>query len=172
MIRTLLTLVLYLFLAQVLERSVLPPLRDLLPEAWAFLLDWRLLALAGVLWGMLRGEVRGLLAAWLAALLLGLALPPGQLGVTLVSFSLVAYLGGVFARHVRLQSWLARWMWMTMLLIGERLVWNLLHWIYWPAPRFDLPWMSAILTALIGSALYGALSPRLKRDLDADADKR
>jgi hypothetical protein len=165
MIRPLLTAMIYLGAAQILEMALLPPFQEALPDPVAFVLDWRLLALGGILAGMLRGELQGMLVAWVAAALFGFALPPGRLGAALVSYSIAAYVSGSLARHLRLHSFGGRWSLITLILIGERMASIGLRWMIWPTLRINIPWLSLILTGLIGAAIYNALAPKLRRPL-------
>jgi hypothetical protein len=152
----------YLIIALALEVAVLPQFSMLAPRRFNNIFDLRLLALAGILIGLSRGEIRGMLTASAAACLFGFSQPPGVLGASLVSFSLVAFLAGLLARRLRLQSPLTRWFVISLLLVLERLIWCITRQIYWPETMIDVPRLAIILTAVIGALLYRPLAPKLR----------
>jgi hypothetical protein len=144
----------YLLIALGLEKGMLPQLHTATHWSLRPLLDLQLLAMAGVLAGLLRGELPGLVVALVAAVCAGMI--PGSLGPNIVSFTLVAWTAGWLARHLRLQGTPSRFMTIALLLLLERSVWTVVHWLVWRDGPLTLPWPvlpSAMLTAVLGAVI-------------------
>ena len=167
MIRALLILLSYLVLAVIIEVIILPGLEMLVPGELRSLFGLRLLVMAGILVGFLRGESMGMSVGFVAALLLCFSQPPqARLGAAIVSFTTVAYLAGLAARHFRLQGKVGRWLLFTVLLIIEQLLWSLVRRLFLSSTPIGLAWTNFIscgLTALVGVWLLAILTPRLKK---------
>lgn len=156
--------IVYLLLAEALEFAVLVQLRPL--EGWmAAILDLRLLALSGILWGLWRGEIWGLGVGMIAALLFGFSQSAGQLGASIVSFTLVGFVAGMLARNLRARSSVSFLFWIFTLLVIERLVWCGVRWGLGISRVFEIQWSGLILTALIGTLLFGLLKSACRVDL-------
>lgn len=167
--RTILTSIIYLAVALALEVSILPhfqiPNHDWLSQ----LMDGHsLLPLAGILIGLLRGEIQGMLVALVAACLFGFSLMTGQLGASIDSFTLVAFLAGMTARLTRFQGLPTRWFIISLLLLLERLVSWLIFQSFldksrqWEASSMHIAWPALLLTALLGCFLYHWMAPKMK----------
>ena len=165
MIRCAVFVTAYLFAALLLEIAILPELEPLAAEPLQFVFALRLLAMTGVLVGLLRGETAGMMAAFAAALLVGLALGPGWLGASILSFTTVGYLAGLLARHFRLSGVFFLWFAIVFLLVVERLLFAGVKWMIWRGGDLDIEWLALALSALIGALLYRWLAPRLKAHL-------
>jgi hypothetical protein len=152
----------YLLAALLLEVAILPELEPLVGASYRFFFMLRLLAMTGILVGLLRGETSGMLAGLTAAILMSMALGPGWLGASLVSFTTVGYLAGLLARHFRLTGFFFRWFSIGFLLVVERLVFAGVKWTVGHGGDLAFSWLALALTALIGAALYRWLAPRLK----------
>jgi hypothetical protein len=109
-----------------------------------------------------------MLVALLAAMLFGFAQTPGHLGAAIVSFTLSGFLGGLMARSVRLYGFTARWFYIALLLLVERLVWWMVRKSFWETQtlweymKMNLAWQALILTALLGSLLYKWTPSRMR----------
>ena len=164
--RALLFAVVYLLTALALEKAFLPQLRIVAPALSAPLFELQLLAMAGVLAGLLRGELAGLGIALVAAFCFGVMEIPGTLGPSIVSFALTGWVAGWLARHFRLQGSITRWMTIAFLLLAERFIWTLVHWLVWRDTLFGLPWsmlLAAVMTALLGAILLKMVSAVSRR---------
>ena len=151
----------YLLCAIALEIAILPQLQIVTPWVLAPLLDIQLLAMAGVLAGLLRGEMAGLGLALVAAFCFGVSERLGLLGPSIVSFALVGWMAGWLARHLRLQGSISRFITISLLLMGERFVWSLTHWLVWRDGAMNLPWSSllaSLLTAVLGAVILKVVS--------------
>lgn len=168
MTRTLVTITILLAAALALEVAILP--QFLILRTWADRwFDGRsLLPLVGLLIGLLRGEIQGMLVAGLAACLFGFSQPPGQLGASIFSFTLIAFLGGVTARSIQLYGIPTRWVIIAALLIVERLAWWMVRRFFWESSTLldlfhkDISWPALGLGALLGCYLYKWLSPKMR----------
>ena len=166
MIRYWIFIILYLVGAVVLT-AMLPQYELLLRDDFGFLFHLNLIALAAVLTGMFRGEAAGMAAGVTAALLIALSTRPGGVGARRVCCGAAGFLAGLLARHFRLTGYVFRSFCMLFLLVVERLLFAGVRWFLWRSAEFEIPWLSLTLTALIGSAIYALLAPRLKRSLFA-----
>lgn len=162
MIRFIVFIVIYLFVALEIEAGVLPQIESLLSGRYELMIGLRMLALGAVLAGMLRGEVAGMLAGLAGALLAGCSMQAGWLGAGIVSFALIGYLAGLMARHFRLNGFMFRWFTIFFLLVVERLVFIMARWFFWRDSGLVIPWLTLILTGLIGSVIYRLFARALK----------
>lgn len=168
MIRFIVILGLYLFLALQVEASILPQIESLrvLTGHYEFVIGLRLLALGAILAGILRGEIPGMLVGLIGALLAGFSLPQaGLIGASIVSFTAAGYLAGLLARHFRLNGFFFRWFAIFFLLVVERMGFFAVRWFFWRDNMMTMPWLGIILTGLIGTMVYAALSRPLKKNL-------
>ncbi len=168
MIRFVVVMALYLFLALQIEAGILPQIETLrvLSGHYEFVVGLRLLALGAILAGVLRGEVPGMLVGLIAALLAGFSFPAaGLIGASIVSFVAAGYLAGLLARHFRLSGMFFRWFAIFFLLVVERMVFFGVRWFFWHDDLIMLPWLGMILTGLIGTLVYAVLSRPLKKNL-------
>ena len=156
--------IVYLLLAEALEFAILVQIHPM--DGWlAALLDLRMLAMAGILWGFWRGELQGMGMALGAALLFGLSQSAGQLGASVVSFTLVAFLAGMLARGLRPRSAFTVGFFLFALLALERIAWCGVRWGLGVSKVFEIQWSGLLLTALGGALLYALLSPICRIDL-------
>lgn len=168
MIRFIIVMGLYLFLALQVEASILPQIETLrvLPGHYEFIIGLRLLALGAVLAGVLRGETPGMLIGLIAAMLTGFSFPEaGLIGASIVSFTAAGYLAGLLARHFRLSGFFFRWFAIFFLLVVERMGFFAVRWFFWRDNIMTMPWLGMILTGLIGTLVYAMLSRPLKKNL-------
>jgi hypothetical protein len=160
--------IVYLLFAFTVERGVLPQIIALMPQKWAALFDFRLMAMAGVLLGLIRGELAGLAVAVCAAFLWGLSQTPGYLGAALVSFAIAAAAGGLLSRHFRFQSAGFATFWLCLLLFAERLIWMAVRWFFFRNAPAAIGWVNLaalLLTAVFGGMLVSLVAPRMKRSM-------
>jgi hypothetical protein len=173
MIRFVIIMGAYLFLALQIEAGVLPQVESLLPSGrLELLIGLRLLALGAVIAGMMRGEIPGMLIGLAAALIAGFSMQAGWLGAGIVSFTAIGYLAGLLARHFRLNGLFFRWFAIFFLLVVERMLFFAVRWFFWRDNLFSMPWLGMILTGLIGTLVYAMLARPLKKNLfavDAEA---
>ena len=159
MLRNTLIITLYLLAAIALE-TVLQQFRYL-PPAWLnSFCELRLLALGGILIGLLRGEEPGMVVAAFAALLLGLSEEPGLLGVSIVSFTTAAFLGGMLARRVRLTGGGSIWFYIFLLLV----ILDVLALIRETLESHDIAWRwVSLLFHLAGAGYFGHVRWQFRR---------
>lgn len=153
----------YLLMALMLEMAVFSQCLLVAPPYLRFLFDIRLLALGGILAGLLRGEVEGMLFALAAALLFSFSQQPGTLGPSIVSFVTVAGMAGLLGRSIVISGFAVRALVIFLMLFIERLLWNLVRLFFWTESPFTVPWLSLVLTALIGSGLFVVVFRRFRR---------
>lgn len=173
MIRTFFYAVGLLVLAVILQFAILSNF-TLLPPKWlGQVLDARgLLPLVGILFGLLRGETQGMTLALAAACLFGFSEPPGQLGASIDSFVLAAFLAGLLSRLLLIQGIFSCWFFITILLFLERLVSWLIRQGFRGATStasMHLSWPALLLTGLLGALLYKWLAPRIRLKLFIDS---
>lgn len=170
MMRTTLYALGLLALAVALQIAILPQF-TLLPPKWlGQLLDGRsLLPLVGILFGLLRGEIQGMILALAAACLFGFSQPPGQLGLSIDSFVLVAFLAGLISRLILIQGAVTRCFFIIMLLLLERVEWWIMRQSFlrgtgsmYDTSAMHISWPALLLTALLGSYLYKWLAPKIR----------
>lgn len=168
MIRFIIVMAFYLFLALQIEASILPQIETLrvLTGHYEFMIGLRLLALGTVLAGILRGEVPGMLFGLIGALLAGFSFPEaGLIGASIVSFAAAGYLAGLLARHFRLSGFFFRWFAIFFLLVVERGCFFAVRWFFWRDNMITIPWLGIIATGLIGTMIYAVISRPLKKSL-------
>jgi hypothetical protein len=163
----------YLVAAEALEFAVLPQIQGALhPSSYEALFDLRLLASAGILAGLLLGEWAGLLTALIAALLAGFSQAAGQLGASLVGFTLAAWLAGRMARPLRWQGLGLRGPVLYILLMIALLVWAAVRKLFWPATAVEIPWLGLLVTAVLAALLDAFVARRLRprKGMSSDED--
>jgi hypothetical protein len=167
MIRAWIIAIVYLCGAFVMERGVLSQAMAVMPHETGGYLDWRLLALGGMLIGLMTAsELAGLAMAAGAALLAGFSQSPGFLGASLVSYGVTAAMAGKLGRHFRFQSVGFSAFWFFFLLAAERLIWTAVRLFFFRSGPLGLGWRNfcaLAITAFLGGIVVAIMMPQLQR---------
>lgn len=142
----------YLILALGVEHGILP----LWGDSWG-LLPWsevRLVVLGVILLSCQKGEIAGLAFALPAAVISGALPGPGFIGVTLISYSLVAFVAAASVRAFLFERFMVRLGVIYVLVLGESWLWSFLNQVFWSAaaPRVSLSMQ--LLVAFFAAAVY------------------
>jgi hypothetical protein len=142
----------YLFIALGLENGVFP----LLGETFG-VVNWdevHLVAAGVIMAGCIRGDVQGLVYAMVCAVTAGAVAGPGNVGPTLLSFSVAAFGGSLVSRWFFMDRFGVRLVNLYLLLIAESLVRSVVYGIFWGGGGAQVFWVTQGLTAFLAAILF------------------